>query len=191
MGNGCFFSVRAVTTVRRILSSLFFSLIVLPTIGVSVASSEELVNALDNGVAMDGFDVVAYHTAGAPLKGGASHSVEYKGKTWLFSSAANASAFAANSAKYEPQNNGWCSYAVSEGYGAEVDFVNGWVVLNGKLYLNWDAETRDLFVTEQSTRIPKAEKNWPSVHAGLQDGSVDMYTHAAEGIDISHPQQLK
>jgi YHS domain-containing protein len=159
-------------------------------IGAGTSHAGELVNSLDDGVAMDGFDVVAYHTAGAPATGKASHSVEYKGKTWLFNSAANASAFAANPANYEPQNNGWCSYAVSEGYGAEVDFVNGWAVLDGKLYLNWDAETRDLFVAEQSTRIPKAKKNWASVHAGLRDGSVDMYTHAAEGVDITHPQEL-
>jgi YHS domain-containing protein len=181
----------SVTGVRQILIAVFFSLVILPAAGTSVARSAELVNALDNGVAMDGFDVVAYHTAGAPIKGSASHSVEYRGRTWLFSSSDNALAFAANPARYEPQNNGWCSYAVSEGYGAEVDFVNGWVVLDGKLYLNWDAETRDLFVAEQSSRIPKAEKNWPSVHAGLQDGSVDLYTHAAEGVDIAHPQQLE
>lgn len=160
------------------------------SIGFGSSYAAELVNAQADGVAMDGFDVVAYHTAGAPAKGNASHSLEYKGKTWLFSSAANASVFAADPAKYEPQHNGWCSYAVSEGYGAEVDFVNGWTVLDGKLYLNWDEETRDAFVAERSDRIRQAEENWPSVHAGLQDGSVDMYTHADEGVDITHPQQL-
>jgi YHS domain-containing protein len=159
-------------------------------IGAGSSHAAELVNAQTDGAAMDGFDVVAYHTASAPAKGSTSHSVEYKGKTWLFSSAANASAFAADPAKYEPRYNGWCSYAVSEGYGAEVDFVNGWAVLDGKLYLNWDEETRDALVDEQSKRIPQAEENWPSVHAGLQDGSVDLYTHADEGVDIAHPQQL-
>jgi YHS domain-containing protein len=159
-------------------------------IGVGTAHAGELVNAQVDGVAMDGFDVVAYHTTGAPAKGSTSHKVDYKGKTWLFSSAANALTFAAEPTKYEPQFNGWCSYAVSEGYGAEVDFVNGWAVLEGILYLNWDAETRDALVAEKSERIPQAGQNWPSVHAGLQDGSVDMYTHAGEGIDIAHPQQL-
>jgi len=159
-------------------------------IGAGTAHAGELVNAQADGVAMDGFDVVAYHTTGAAAKGSASHSVEYKRKAWLFSSAENASSFAANPAKYEPRYNGWCSYAVSEGYGAEVDFVNGWAVLDGKLYLNWDEETRDAFVAERSDRIRQAEENWPSVHAGLQDGSVDMYTHADEGVDIIHPQQL-
>jgi YHS domain-containing protein len=181
---------RSVGIGRRTVIKGVAALALTLSIGAGTAHAGELVNTQADGVAMDGFDVVAYHTAGAPAKGSASHSVEYKGKNWLFSSAANASAFAANPAKYEPQHNGWCSYAVSEGYGAEVDFVNGWAVLDGKLYLNWDEETRDTFVAEQSGRIPQAQENWPSVHAGLRDGSVDMYTHAGEGVDITHPQQL-
>lgn len=159
-------------------------------LGTASAAAGEAVNALPSGVAMDGFDVVAYHTQGAPAKGSESHSVAYKGKTWLFSSAANAEAFEADPAKYEPQHNGWCSYAVAEGYGAEVDFVNGWAVIDGKLYLNWDEETRDAFVAEKSSRIPEAEENWPEVNSGLQDGSISLYTHADEGVEISHPQSL-
>ena len=151
--------------------------------------SDELVNALPDGVAMDGFDVVAYFD-GAPAKGLASYSVDYKGTSWLFSSPENAAAFAADPGAYEPRYNGWCAYAVSEGYGAEVDFVNGWSVLEGKLYLNWDAGTRDAFLSQQSTRIERAERNWPDLHAALLDGSAAMYTHAGEGVAIVHPQQL-
>ncbi len=160
-------------------------------VAVGATHANEFVNALPDGVAMDGFDVVAYHTLGEPTKGDAAHAVEYKGKTWLFSSADNASAFAALPAQYEPEHNGWCSYAVSEGYGAEVDFVNGWAVLDGKLYLNWNAEVRNDFVAQRSKRIPEAEKLWKSVHAGLQDGSVKLYTHADESVDIAHPQQVE
>jgi YHS domain-containing protein len=156
---------------------------------VGAAQAEEAVNALPDGTAMDGFDVVAYFD-GAPAKGDAAYAIDYKGKTWLFSSQEHASDFAADPARYEPQHNGWCSYAVSEGYGAEVDFVNGWSVIDDKLYLNWDAETREAFLAEQSTRISQADANWPELHAGLVDGSADLYTHAGEGADISHPQQL-
>ena len=173
-----------------VLKSAAIVIMVLTLAGAAGAvNAGELVNALPDGTAMDGFDVVAYQIEGAPALGSKSHSVEHKGKTWLFSSSENASLFKANPSKYEPQNNGWCSYAVSEGYGAEVDFVNGWSVLNGKLYLNWDKETRDLFVSEQANRVLKAEKNWPAVHAGLQDKSVELHTHAGEGVDIAHPQK--
>jgi YHS domain-containing protein len=134
---------RSVRVGRRTVVKGVAALALTVSIGAGTSHAGELVNAQADGVAMDGFDVVAYHTAGAPAKGIASRSVEYKGKTWLFSSAENASKFSADPERYAPRYNGWCSYAVSEGYGAEVDFVNGWAVLDGKLYLNWDEETRD------------------------------------------------
>ena len=58
------------------------------------AMAQEPLNAID-GVAMDGFDVVAYFESGSPEKGLDAHTVEYKGATWKFSSADNARAFAA------------------------------------------------------------------------------------------------
>ena len=109
--------------------------------------SGEKVNAYYD-VAMDGFDVVAYFKQSKPVKGDTQFKVDYKGKSWLFSSAQNAVAFEQSPADFEPQFNGWCAYGVSEGYGAEVDFVNGWSVLDGKLYLNWDAAVRKDFLDE-------------------------------------------
>jgi len=182
----------ASTVARQCYTLVFVSLVISGLLSCSSppeVKTGEFVNALPDGIAMDGFDVVAYFR-GAPAKGSDSHVVEHKGKTWLFSSAENAAAFAADPESYEPRHNGWCAYAVSEGYGAEVDFVNGWSVIDGKLYLNWDAGTRDVFAIEQAPRIGKAERNWPRLHADLLKGSAKMYTHAEEGADIVHPQQL-
>lgn len=183
---------RAASAARRLLAVGVLSLFVFPAIGAAPASSSERVNALDNGVAMDGFDVVAYFKEGAPAKGSESHQVQHKGKTWYFASRESAAAFAADPAKYEPQFNGWCSYAVSEGYGAEVDFVKGWVILDGKLYLNWNEQTKKDFVAEQEKRKRQAAANWSAVHKGLQDGSAELYFHKDYPEErISHPQQLK
>ena len=148
----------------------------------------EKVNAYNN-IAMDGFDVVAYFKQSKPVKGDDQFVVEHKGKHWLFGSAENAEAFTQNPSAYEPQFNGWCAYAISEGYAAEVDFVNGWAMLDGKLYLNWDAEIRDVFIDEQKKRKARANENWDAVHSGIQDGSVELYTHSQEGLDIVHPQE--
>jgi len=170
---------------------LVLTTLLLTSAGIAQAGepTDPVVNALPNGVAMDGFDVVAYFVSGEPKLGEKANSVEYKGKTWRFSSAENAEKFSANPEKYEPRNNGWCSYAVSEGYSAEVDFVNGWAIIDGKLYLNWNEETRDAFVENKDKRVPLAEEKWSSVHQGLKDGSQEVFTHAGEGVDISHPQQ--
>ncbi len=158
----------------------------------SAAAQTAPLNTTPDGLAMDGFDVVAYFTEGAPAQGDPANAVEYQGARWLFASPDNAALFSADPARYAPRNNGWCSYAVSEGYSAEVDFVDGWSVLDGALYLNWDASVRDTFLADREWRIPAANENWPTVAAGLADGSITTYRHADDSsVGITHPQSLK
>lgn len=154
------------------------------------AADEEPLNAID-GVAMDGFDVVAYFKPGKPKKGLDEYSHEYKGQTWKFSSPGNLQAFQANPEDYEPQFNGWCAYAVSEGYAAEVDFIDGWSILDGKLYLNWSASVSKDFIAEQDRRKPDAEAQWPGVRSRIIDGSLEISRHKRFlGAGIKHPQEL-
>jgi len=167
------------------------------TVGITLvansAAAQEVIplNKTAEGVAMDGFDVVAYFSERAPAKGLAEFAVEYNGATWIFSSQAHADLFRTNPSLYAPKNNGWCSYAVSEGYGAEVDFVHGWAVINNALYLNWSESVRDTFVAEKEKRVPTSEHNWPTVSTGLANGTVELFRHADDAsVSISHPQQL-
>lgn len=160
-------------------------------LAAGVAMADPAVNATPDGVAVDGFDVVNYFTDNAPAEGLPEHSVSYLGKEWHFASAEHAALFAADPAKYAPQVNGYCSYAASEGYAAEVDVINGWAVIDGKLYLNWNKDARDTFVAEQAKRIPKVGENTPKVLAGLLDGSTPFYPHSSDpNVGISHPQKL-
>lgn len=160
-------------------------------LAASMASAEPAVNATPEGVAVDGFDVVAYFTDNAPREGVAEHSVSYLGKDWHFASAEHAALFSADPAKYAPQANGYCSYAVSEGYAAEVDVINGWAVLDGKLYLNWNEEVRDTFVSQAEARTPKVAANSAGVLAGLLDGTTEFYPHSSDpSVNIVHPQKL-
>jgi len=151
-------------------------------------SAADTLNALD-GIAMDGFDVVAYFKQGTAKKGSDQYSVQYKGKAWHFSSPGNAHDFKASPEIYEPQFNGWCAFAVSEGHSADVDFINGWSLLDGKLYLNWNALTRDQFLRQQSTRKQLAAQRWPVVRSGLAGGWLKVHRHKEyPKIGITHPQ---
>lgn len=157
----------------------------------SVAWADPAVNTTPDGVAVDGFDVVAYFADNEPREGVAEHSVRYLGKDWHFATAEHAALFAADPAAYAPQSNGYCSYAASEGYAAEVDVIDGWAVIDGKLYLNWNGEVRDTFVAEKDARIPRVAANAPKVLAGLIDGTTEFYPHSSDpSVKISHPQSL-
>lgn len=121
------------------------------------------VNKAGRGVALKGYDPVAYFTAGKPVKGAADFSHEWMGATWRFSSAANRAQFQANPEKYAPQFGGYCAWAVSHGYTADID-PEAWKVVDGKLYLNYNKSVQRKWEQDQRNRIEEANRNWPRLH---------------------------
>ncbi len=115
------------------------------------------------GIAIRGYDPVAYFMDSKPMKGDSKFTHSWGGATWQFTSAAHRDRFAQSPEKYAPQYGGYCAYAVSEGHTAEID-PNAWKVLDGKLYLNYSLDVREKWQKEQADRIMKADKNWPMLH---------------------------
>jgi YHS domain-containing protein len=74
-----------------------------------------------DGVAIKGYDPVAYFTDNKPVKGLPAYKAEYGGSVFHFVSQANRDAFAANPAKYAPQYNGFCAFGTAGGYKAAID----------------------------------------------------------------------
>lgn len=114
------------------------------------------------GVAAGGYDAVAYFTAGKPVEGKADITLEHEGVTWRFSSEANREAFRKEPARYAPQYGGYCAWAVAQGYTAKGDPLH-WSVVDGRLFLNFDANIKGRFDRDQSGFIKKGDANWPTV----------------------------
>ena len=114
------------------------------------------------GAAINGYDPVAYFTQGAPVKGDTAHVSMHDGAEWRFASADNKTKFDADPAKYAPQYGGYCAYAVSEGYTAKTD-PDAWSIVDGKLYLNYSLNVRELWRQDIPGRISAADANWPGV----------------------------
>ncbi|KAB7615434.1 YHS domain-containing protein [Amylibacter sp. SFDW26] len=115
-----------------------------------------------NGIAINGYDPVAYFTQSKPVKGSKSHKASYNGATFLFASAENKAKFEGNTAKYAPQYGGYCAYAVSKGATAKTD-PNAWTVYNGKLYLNYNLDVRSIWKGDIPGNVKRANANWPTV----------------------------
>jgi YHS domain-containing protein len=126
------------------------------------AGQPPIFTGLVKGVAVGGFDPVAYFTEGKPREGKADIALEHDGVTWRFASEANRDAFKADPAKYAPQYGGYCAWAVSNGYTAKGD-PHAWTVHDGKLYLNYDKKVRALWAQEIPANVAKADANWPGV----------------------------
>lgn len=114
------------------------------------------------GIAIRGADPVAYFTESAYVAGSDAFTHDWQGATWQFASAANRDAFAANPEAYAPQYGGFCAWAVSQGYTAEID-PNAWNVVDGKLYLNFDRRIQQRWEKDISGHIAAANQNWPGV----------------------------
>ncbi len=116
----------------------------------------------EDGIAVDGSDVVAYFAGNGPVQGSPAFSHDYMGATWHFSSAANRDAFAADPAAYAPQYGGYCAYAVSQGYTAPT-VPEAWSIVDGKLYLNFSTGVRRRWARDIPGHIAAADANWPAV----------------------------
>jgi YHS domain-containing protein len=118
------------------------------------------VNKSSNGLALKGYDVVAYFVEGKPVKGRSEFTHDWNGAKWYFSSGRNRDLFAANPEKYAPQYGGYCAFGVSKGYAVDVD-PNAWKIVDAKLYLNYDKEVAKTWEKDTSNHIKKADENWP------------------------------
>lgn len=113
-------------------------------------------------LALGGYDPVAYFTDGKPVKGDAKLTTVHQGAEYRFASAKNLAAFQAAPAKYAPQYGGYCAWAVSQGYTASAD-PNAWRIVDGKLYLNYNADIQKRWEKDIPGFIKSANSNWPKV----------------------------
>ena len=115
-----------------------------------------------SNVAAGGYDVTAYFSEGAPVKGKKAFKTKYMGADWHFTSQENLDKFTGNPEMYAPQYGGYCAWAVSQGDTASGDPLL-WTVHNGKLYLNYDKEINNRWSADKDALIVAGDKNWPAV----------------------------
>ena len=115
-----------------------------------------------HGVALSGYDAVAYFTQGQALIGRDEFTASFSGATWKFATAADRDVFQREPEKYAPQFGGYCAWAVSRGYTATID-PEAFRVVNGKLYLNYSRKVQKMWEEDIPGNIRLAEGNWPGI----------------------------
>lgn len=146
---------------RRALLTFAIATPVVAAMAWPAAADEGAIYAND-GIAVDGSDVVAYFTEGAPTPGSDEFTHDWKGVTWQFANAANRDAFAADPERFAPQYGGFCAWAVSEGYTASTT-PEAWKIVDDKLYLNYSKRIQRRWERDIPARIASADANWPGV----------------------------
>jgi YHS domain-containing protein len=125
------------------------------------ALAHDHVNTTFLGNAIEGYDPVAYHTAGQPMEGSSDFEHEWEGATWRFVSAENRDLFAADPEKYAPAYGGYCAYGVSQGYKPDID-PEAWSIVDDQLYLNLNKKIQARWEKDIPGYIAKADEIWPT-----------------------------
>ena len=124
-----------------------------------VVAFEQTNKSYFGGLALGGYDAVAYFTKARAMKGMDAHTLEWNGARWLFSSAANRERFAANPETFAPQYGGYCSNQMSLGNLSDSD-PHVWRMIDNKLYLFGHQEGRVRWADEVDQKINAADGHW-------------------------------
>ena len=147
---------------KQALISLFFVLFSIISIAQDGALRKKHFN-LDDGLALSGYDAVAYLNQSKAVKGDKHLSLTHEGVTYYFATADNKEEFRRNPSRYEPAYGGWCAYAMgSNGKKVSVD-PKTFKVVNGKLNLFYNKffnNTLEDWNKDESNLKRKADLNF-------------------------------
>ncbi|MBF2708426.1 YHS domain-containing (seleno)protein [Flavobacterium soyangense] len=117
---------------------------------------------LDNKVAIQGYDPVAYFVNNKAALGSKDITTELDGVIYYFSNEGNKKLFLNNPTQYQPQFGGYCAYGISEGHKAPIT-PEAFTIVDNKLYLNYNLEVKEIWLKNQKEHIAKAIENWSKI----------------------------
>jgi YHS domain-containing protein len=120
------------------------------------------VNATVTGLALRGFDPVAYFTDMKPVAGDFTITASYNGATYRFASPDHKALFEKNPEKYLPQYGGFCAFGAAQGYKVDGD-PHVWKIVDSKLYLNLAPPVAERWLEDVPGHISSADRNWPGI----------------------------
>ena len=147
---------------KKLFLFVFVVVLALPAFAGDSGRAKCLLNLDKTGLAIQGYDPVAFFTDNKPVKGQAGFSSQCDGATYRFASQAHKDLFDKDPAKYEPAFGGYCAYGVSRNKLVELD-VNAFQIVDGRLLLQYSKGVREDFNEDTRGNLAKAEKNWPGL----------------------------
>lgn len=126
------------------------------------STTKTLVNLDKSGVAIQGYDPVAFFTDHRPVKGDPKFVLRHESAIYYFASKEHRDQFKADPARYLPEFGGYCAYGVSKNKLVEID-VNAFQIVEGKLLLQYSKGVRNDFNSDAPGNLAKAKQYWPGL----------------------------
>src|SRR5882762_7898600 len=135
-------------------------------VAAHAATTERVVVNRFSGLAIEGFDPVAYFIDHEPVLGSADFEASQAGAVWRFHNEGNRASFVAHPEIYGPQFGGYDPVDVARGvtYAGNPRF---WLVSEQRLYLFGREESRDAFAADPKRFLLDAGARWPAIEKNL------------------------
>lgn len=134
----------------------------------STLLAAQSLNTDKTGLAVSGYDPVAYFSQTKAIKGDHGITASHAGATYYFATAEHRDAFLADPDRYVPAYGGYCAYGVANGHKVSVD-PEAFRVVDGRLYLNYSKGVQRHWLADIPGNIAKAESNWPKLKDAPHD----------------------
>lgn len=128
--------------------------------------TERIVVDWHTGLAIAGYDPVAFFTDGGPMPGSAAFELRHDGVVWRFRNSGNRAAFAARPDIYMPCYGGYDPVGVARGV-AVAGRPNVWLIAGQRLFLFDDPADRQKFAGDAVHFIATADRKWPQLQQSL------------------------
>ena len=132
----------------------------------ALAATERVVVDWHTGLALYGYDPVAYFTDAKPLMGRPDMEYALSGAVWRFRNDGNRQAFIARADIYMPRYGGYDPIAVARGV-AKPSHPDWWLIDRDRLYLFADARARAAFAADPAAAIAAADEKWAALRHAL------------------------
>ncbi|MCG6206327.1 hypothetical protein LPW26_16885 [Rhodopseudomonas sp. HC1] len=139
-----------------------------PLQSLVAATTERVVVDRYTGLAIDGFDPVAYFTDHEARMGEADHEASSSGAIWRFCNPSNMAAFVANPEIYGPQFGGYDPVGIARGVPVAGDPLV-WLVSGQRLFLFAREESRAAFAADPERYLKPARRQWPALQTTLAE----------------------
>jgi YHS domain-containing protein len=124
--------MRLIRLILSTLALLTISQVALAAPPINTLEREGLFGYEHNGIAIRGYDTVAYFTQSKPVEGDNVFTTQWSGATWKFSSQEHLDLFVRNPEKYAPQYGGYCAYGVAQMNLVKIE-PEQWTIIDEKL----------------------------------------------------------
>jgi hypothetical protein len=132
------------------------------------STTERVVVNRFSGLAIEGFDPVAYFADAEPVRGRQEFEASQAGAVWRFRNEGNRASFMAHPDIYGPQFGGYDPIDLARGVTVAGN-PRFWLVSGQRLYLFGREQSRDAFAANPGPVLRNAILRWPALKQTLAE----------------------